>query len=451
MALIHKTSQIPTLALFFLAAAGVLFTAQGAVQYATVALLGHDLAAPPQVFLVAAAFALTVLLSRQPPVFSSNRLLLLATLAVMGVGTLQPALDTGFAAQLKGPLQLLVSLMLFYLWVWAARHGIVLKVLFRTLMICSIVSAGIAVFEALTSHAMPWSKDLYVSLLSGDGAQGLEWFPVSFAYSILFPTGVAVGYLTSPANSHGHPGRGLCWLTLFAAFAGLGAAASRSGALAVVIALLLTSLMQGRLRLRSVVRLAAFVAPVLALSLAAVFKIVEKENPLDDIRLYGTYALYIPVIITNPLGVPGESIQDARLIIHAHEELGLNLPTEVFERAIEIAPHNGILTAGVRYGWAGVACLAVLYLGAIRRGKVALAAFRQTELEGLVRAAVCAIAAVLVHSWFHNASLLVGEMRNWAPVGLLAAAYAHALSVRASQLRESHGRANHGVLPQSVR
>jgi hypothetical protein len=87
-----------------------------------------------------------------------------------------------------------------------------------------------------------------------------------------------------------------------------------------------------------------------------------------------------------------------------------------------VSPHNLLLTTGVSFGPFAALALGVLYWVALRDGKIALKiSYHQGDLLNAFWVLLFLVAnvAIITHSWFHNASIAMGEMRNWLWFGLL--------------------------------
>jgi hypothetical protein len=148
--------------------------------------------------------------------------------------------------------------------------------------------------------------------------------------------------------------------------------------------------------------------------------LAKEQDTIKDIRLLGTWVAYLPVVITHPLGVP-DSTYWSDAVDRAHGILGLNVDSMLVDESLLIAPHNAFLTMGVCYGWIGMAALTFIYVYAWRQAKKVQANTIAPPNTRLFAAGLmCGVAAVLVHMWFHNASIFMGEMRSWLILGLMA-------------------------------
>ncbi len=218
--------------------------------------------------------------------------------------------------------------------------------------------------------------------------------------------------------------------------AGLIASNSRSGLLGVVLAVVV--LMSSR-RIYSVFRnvdtyrshilsASARAARALLIGMLVVTALVgltiyaftvRETEILEDTRFLVTWRAYLPIIWNNPLGLPGGAD-----LIQAMDQSGTIEHALALERSGGriIAPHNLLLTTGVSYGPVAAVALFFLYFSAFRDARRAFVAFQHQgcSRESLWVVLLIAVnVAIFTHSWFHNASIAMGEMRNWLWVGLL--------------------------------
>ena len=122
----------------------------------------------------------------------------------------------------------------------------------------------------------------------------------------------------------------------------------------------------------------------------------------------------MPVILEYPLGIPAE-IYDKR-DSYAGEALN-----QVYRGNAGYDPHNIFLTIALFYGFFAVFGLFAFYIVTIVQAYLGLKRYGKNAVREdviLLVLAIGAISALLVHSWFHNASILLGEMRGWIWFGL---------------------------------
>lgn len=286
-----------------------------------------------------------------------------------------------------------------------------------------LLSALLALAEFVSSRRAPWALGDEFIQDGAPGVSGFDWFPVAFAYSI----GPATAFLLVAGAFRSRdvwlPSRWWCLLGGLVGSAALIASGSRSGVLGVGVGAVFGAGIR--------VKLAGLSKPTYwALSLACVAVagslasfISGKSDAREDVRWGGTYMTYIPVILVNPLGLPNGAA-NATQIAEAHAALGLNIDEYLFTESSKIAPHNAFMSAGVRYGWIGPVALLLLYFWPARQ-MLALARNRRLPdgVQTYSAALLGALIATAVHMSFHNASIVLGEMRSWVYIGLSVGLY----------------------------
>lgn len=317
----------------------------------------------------------------------------------------------------------IVSGCVIYLFAFVlVRYPKYTRRLLSTLFVMTCASAVLSVVEVVVNVRMPWS--FYANTGGASFGGGLETFPVSFAYSVLAPCVMAGICVLCRPRGNWMPGRLLSMVTLALGTLGLIVSASRSGLMGLAVGCFAGLLLHQRHRLRTllIVGVPASLALVVLGPLLA--ERVLKGPVLDDVRLYGTWVTYLPLVIMHPTGVgTDESLYDE--VFAAQAELGLQVDQRVVSDALSIAPHNAFLTAGVELGWAAIFVLALIYFNCWRNGRRALRLAADPGPRVLVVALLACIPAILVHMSFHNASLLQGEMRNWLYLGMLSGFAVH--------------------------
>jgi len=148
---------------------------------------------------------------------------------------------------------------------------------------------------------------------------------------------------------------------------------------------------------------------------------VREDSFFKDERLWITYRSYINVILTNPIGIPHEE----NLIGAIDEASGYKYGTLLITKSgVVIKPHNIFLTTSVYYGpLAGIAFIIMYFSGLLkgRRAYLNNLSFGHEREACLSLLLFVANLSILSHSWFHNNSLVMGEMRNWLWYGFLCA------------------------------
>lgn len=286
----------------------------------------------------------------------------------------------------------------------------------------AVASSVVAVLQWLNLSPELWQKSVYsYAGYYTYGATGLEATPVPYAYSVV---GIGVILMAGWMLAGKRLKQWLSFSPILAflfsgiVVVGLIASRSRSGLLGLIIGTGIIVIGARSLRLKSLP------LPIwIAIGGAALgYVLTVRESPLfEDLRLMETWITYVPILFAFPLGRPDFLAWDD-LIYEAYSD-SIYLPASVqsFMGQV-IAPHNLFLTTGMAYGPLAMVALFILYASMLFNG---LKVFRRMAHDGDIQLAVwvlvliAANVAVLIHSWFHNASIAVGEMRSWLWVGLL--------------------------------
>jgi hypothetical protein len=313
------------------------------------------------------------------------------------------------------------------------------KTLLTILSAGAVVSGSFAILQSFDFGTWLWESTKYIDRGYVYGSTGLEYTPVSFGYSLVGIGMVIVGswvvYLRDRVK--------VIPLSVTTAFffsliiiISLIVGNSRSslfglslGMVFIMFGKRMSPPLRGRgtdQKFQSAVssRAAYFVLVgyaflfMFAGLLLYVFTMRE-ISVFQDVRLIATWQAYLPVIWQNPWGVPG-GVNLAESI----DQAGMSQDISMLQRKgnMVIAPHHFLLTTGITYGVVAMLALLVLYLTALWKGYRSLLLFHRSGqmVEALwVTLLISANLAVIGHSWFHNASIAMGEMRNWLWLGLL--------------------------------
>ena len=394
------------------------FMAQGAAGFLT-GPLENRIPVPVHLLLVYAAALLVMLDARARRVLLMGRygrVPVVGAVVVMLTLGLREGIFAMTELESKRLFQIFSGCVIYLFAFVLVRNAKYTRRLLSTLFVMTCLSAVLSMVEVVLNVRMPWS--LYAKTRGASFGGGLETFPVSFAYAVLAPCVIAgISVLCRPRGGW-MPGRFLSSVTLALGTTGLIVSASRSGLMGLAVGCFAGLLLHGRHRLRTLQMVGVPATSVLVVLGPMLAARVLKEPVLEDVRLYGTWVTYLPLVIMHPLGVSlEESVTDK--VFDAQAELGLRVDQTVVSEALAIAPHNAFLTAGVEFGWAAVFVLALIYFSCWRHGRRALRLAPDPGPRVLVAALLACIPALLVHMSFHNASLLQGEMRNWLYLGML--------------------------------
>jgi len=404
---------------------------------------------PIQVILVWSCFLWVIMfhpssLVRTGMIFSPFQWILISLL--VGSAFLRAYLDGWQAIRL---IQICTGLMIAVLgsMIFRTRRG--RRAMFGTLALSAVASSSFAIMQYIDFAPWLWELTRYSQVGSYVyGSTGMEGTPVSFSFSVL---GIGVVLASSWLLFNYESVKllflptGIQFLCCAIIAAGLLFSKSRSGLLGftvgVVVILLITSTAFLRERrqmtsddpsesrgkrtrrgpLRSVIRFIILVS----LTGAIVCTGISQEEVFSDMRILTNWKAYLPIVLTHPVGLPGN--------IDLTETLGqinTNDSIQQMERSSSrvLAPHNIILSTGITLGPLAAAALVALYGSCLIMGIRGLRAFRSAGHKGeafWISVFLAVNIAIITHSWFHNASIAMGEMRNWLWVGLLQTVVTH--------------------------
>lgn len=393
------------------------FVAQGAVAY-WAAPFEAAVHAPPQVLLLGVAFLSLLLDPRNARwIFLGRhgRLCLAGGVAIIAIDGFRHLLGLGEWNGLRTA-QILTGIVIYVISVRLVPHELWMRRLLRVVFLVVCASALVAIFELFAGINVPWSVYAW---RGRNIAVGLEYHPVALAYAMVPPSALAAFFAVSRDRPYGDPGRQLSRLTAVLGTVALVGTASRSGLAGLVGGLVAGMLVYGR---DVFSRLVLYGVPVLGALVFVGPIIIERVSKGDitaDPRIYATWVTYLPMVLMHPFGVPHD-VALGDLAARAHRFFGLDPDPFLVANALSIAPHNAFLSVGVQYGWVGAVVVLVMYVHALRQAS-ALSRLRSIPDGSRVLAAgiLSATIALLVHMSFHNASIVMGEMRNWLYLGLL--------------------------------
>ncbi|MFH1118146.1 MAG: O-antigen ligase family protein [Pseudomonadota bacterium] len=380
---------------------------------------------PLQIFLIALVF-LWYLLTRLSVLLyactSIGPVQWTGIMALIGTRTLRLATDD---AEILFLFQLLTGVIIALIGYLTWRNHRARLIVLRLFSVVIAISAVVAILQYVTPFTSLWSWTTYRGVGYVYGSAGLESNPVSFAYSVVGMAAVVIGaaIVWYRYSIRLMPFRPLTLIALCFAVAGaLMAANSRSGMLGLAVAAFWVAC--GRIELFSNRRnkMAFRAAVVVGIAVLIHFADSAREKGVfEDARITATWSAYLPVIVNNPVGLPlASSMLEA--ISNANAEADERMKGK--DGRI-ISPHNLLLSCGLSYGPFGSLGLILIYASAFVRGLRALRLFRRDHRSvdaAWVLVLMAANAAVLSHCWFHNASIALGEMRNWLWLGFLAGA-----------------------------
>ena len=316
------------------------------------------------------------------------------------------------------------------------------RIILISLSLGVVVSCTIAVLQYFEISHWLWQKSKYARVGYVYGSTGMENCPVSFSYSIL---GIGMTLISIWLIQWRHKIKLInirgtfLFLSNLIVLIGLIVSNSRSGLLGIAVGILVTVGCSRKVRHKinrteevkkkeyiekkyHYLKLHSFMTVLFATMIVSglIYFSVTARNAtiIQDARIFASYEVYLPVILNNPLGIPKNVSK-----IDVFEDIGSSY-SEIQEKlgGSVIAPHNLFLTTGVTFGPVAAVALFILYFSALYQGRHTFNLLLRTNLISeafwiliLVSANIC----IITHSWFHNANLAIGEMRNWLWLGML--------------------------------
>jgi hypothetical protein len=344
--------------------------------------------------------------------------------------------------------QVCTGIMIAMLGSIALRNIYGRKVIIKALVLGALVSSIFATLQYMDFAPWLWARSKYESAgYYTNGATGLEFTPVAYSYSILGITTTLVASLfvlrikrvkLLPMPSS------LQLIFSFILIVGLVVSNSRSGLLGLLMGLAITLIMAAnsnflhfhshvtsnnnysKIKIKAGLQRVFFnlliLAGLLIISGLIIFTFASRKTDLiQEVRLLETWRYYLPVIMANPIGLSGcADMIEAFDSIHTDDSFFALQSSE----GKLLAPHNLILTTGVAFGPIAAVALIVLYGTILNAGRkrFSLLYLSSNYVEAFwVLILIAANISIIGHSWFHNASIAVGEMRNWIWLGMLTA------------------------------
>jgi hypothetical protein len=306
--------------------------------------------------------------------------------------------------------------------------------LVQVVLVSVLLSTAVVFLQAIGMADWSWKGTLYASTLQ-KMPSGLESFPVSYSYSVI---GVASFVIAAGLSAkryrilRGLRGSSTILFMLWAfVFLGVSMAQSRSGALGMLAGILIATVLFRSAKIPVIGKTLVYGITLVFLVLIIGYQTTILDQISNKVegsniegRLTGTWSSFVPAILQHPFGVPEEQVLAAK-------ERALNgfSPRNELEKAYWMNqgnhPHNWFLTAAINYGITAAICLALFIVSLYAKGIRYLHSQRVGRLNAdgvYIVGCLAALTALLVHSWFHNASLVLGEMRGWIWVGLIAGA-----------------------------
>jgi len=372
-------------------------------------------------------------------IFSHFQWLAIGVLA--GIIFLRSALD-GWNMLHFGQLMTGIMIALLGSIVFLRKGGI--KIILTLLSFGVMVSCLFCILQYFNFSSWVWQASRYKNTGYIYGSTGLEFSPVSFGYSVIGISMILIGSCLLYLRYHIN----LVPLKLKFMFligvliiTGIIFSNSRSSMFGMCLGIVVLRLAKRPIRksqqfakernpdlqslslsLRNTKLFRNFFAwqiVIIIISSLFIYGFTIREGITEDVRIYLTWHAYLPIILKNPMGF-GEVEFRKKIEMAETNEYLTELKIKM-ERLI--APHNLFLTTGVTYGLLAALSLLFFYGSIFINGMRTYSKLRQS---GNTRAALWILLlisvnlAIFIHSFFHNASIAIGEMRNWLWIGALA-------------------------------
>ena len=304
------------------------------------------------------------------------------------------------------------------------------KYLLVSLALAAIASGGVAILQYLGMGGWSWAKTIYYGY-SRKVPSGLEFFPVSYAYSVI-AIGV-IGFISPWVKTQKRMGISLLPFmfglsTFIFVIAGLLLSKSRSGVLGIFVGIFILTWGGEYLKIRvfkfwqltaGVIFLISL-ALVLDLSFIADFQNKSLEAGDGDMRLGDTWGIFLPAIIKYPLGISADLYNSASTTMNYSDPRFMDIK-KLLLQTNGYAPHNILLTTGLFFGLPVVIALLLFYMSIFRLSFKEIKRYSKKDKGRayIILIMLASNAGLIVHAWFHNANIFYGEMRGWIWIGAL--------------------------------
>ena len=264
-----------------------------------------------------------------------------------------------------------------------------------------------------------WGRTVYSGSAGGAVPTGLENSPVTLSYSLVPIIGIS---LTRYFNASGRSK--VLWVIISIVLVlAILSSQSRSGFAAVVLMYIILQFLffdistNENLK-RMFYKFTVFLFVLVAIApLAVDLPAGRWEGVSEDSRLGGTMLAFGPILLESPLGV-GEQVLELGDYLSDSNDQRL---THAFITNSGYAPHNAWLTTTLFYGFPTGLVLVLLYWRVVSKNLLRVSSRERVCLSQRGELAVAvgiANLGLIVHSWFHNSGLFLGEMRAWIWIGI---------------------------------
>lgn len=305
--------------------------------------------------------------------------------------------------------QFTTGLMISLLTIIIFQNGRFLLIFILLLSTAAATSGMVAIMQHFGMADFSWERTMYF-INSMKRPCGLEAFPVSFAFSVLGIQVFLFGIILSYSKI-----KDTVFLPIYLLFfmfmiisIGLLVTESRSGNFGFYFALITIIYSFSKHKIR-IIPIPLYIIPLWLLIFVVGYHGIPSDfiiSVTSDSRFYLTWNLFLPIIIDYPLGVssqyPPQSMSLALLINKGYY------------------PHNLFLTTSLHFGILGGISLIIFYSSIFIESIKKLKICKNGEFsKTLIIILLATNIAIVIHSFFHNANIVLGEMRNWVWIGAL--------------------------------
>lgn len=291
----------------------------------------------------------------------------------------------------------------------------------------SCLSGIITFLQPLGLANWTWPRTLYAEA-TYKSPSGLEAFPVAYSYSILPITIICIMplffNLSNNSQKFFSQHNKLQILGIPPAL-GIIIAQSRSALLAIFISIIFLYFITKEAK--NIKKKTFF----LILTLMIIFlSLPEKQSPEpnsinqkmqgieNDGRLNTNWINFLPIIINKPLGIGEVEYDWTKQRLNYSSDPIINYAYRI---NAGYAPHNFILTTSLFYGLPAALSVLLIYLITLTKSISLSLSLNKLKLythSYLILLVSLSNFSILIHSLFHNANIVMGEMRCWFWIGL---------------------------------
>jgi len=313
--------------------------------------------------------------------------------------------NAGYLRIIQFTTGLIISLLAIV--IFQNRRFLLIFILF--ISTAAAASGVVAIMQKIGMASFSWERTMYFANTTKTPC-GLEVFPVSFAFSVLGIQVLLLGVILSYSKLKDiiiFP-KYLLYFLLIIIGIGLLVTESRSGNLGFLLAIIMTIYGFIKYKIRSI-PIPVYILPIgLLIFILGYYGLPSDfiNSITNDSRSSLTWHLFFPIILDHPFGVSSQ---------YPPQAMSLAL-----FRNNGYYPHNLFLTTSLHFGILGGVSLVLFYFSIIRENIIKLNnSSHSTPIKVFIIILIATNIAIITHSLFHNANIILGEMRNWVWIGAL--------------------------------